>query len=371
MKSLLPDMDRILLGPGPSLTSPRVMRAMAAPTVGHLDPLMVAMLDDVRAKLTRLFRAPENSFAFAVSGTGTSGMETAVANTVKPGSKATVVVTGYFGDRLAQMCERYGAAVTRVNGEWGKAADPAALEKSLASTKADVVAMVQGETSTGVLNPIRELAAVARTHDALTIVDAVTSFGGVPLDVAAWDLDVVYSCTQKCLGAPSGLAPIVFGPRALERAVKCPSFYFDLPMLRDYWQNRKYHHTMSSALVCALYEALTMIEEEGLEARWARHERNHKAFAAGLAKMDLSLLPPESDRLWTLNTVRIPDGVDDAAVRKQLLEEFSIEIGAGLGPLAGKIWRVGLMGTSSSSRLVILLLGALQTALSRRGAVHA
>ena len=366
MKSLLPESDRILLGPGPSLTSPRVMRAMAAPTVGHLDPLMVAMLDDVRAKLTRLFRAPDGSFAFAVSGTGTSGMETAVANIVRQGTRATVVVTGYFGDRLAQMCERYGATVTRVNGEWGRAADPAMLEKSLAATPADVVAMVHGETSTGVRNPVRELAAIARKHDALTIVDAVTSFGGVELDIGAWGIDVCYSCTQKCLGAPSGLAPIVFAPRALERAVKCPSFYFDLQLLKDYWLNRKYHHTMSSALLCALYEALTMIEEEGLEARWARHERNHRAFVEGLSAIGLSLLPPESDRLFTLNTVKIPDGVDDAAVRKLLLEEYSIEIGAGLGPLAGKIWRVGLMGTSSASRLVVLLLGALQSALARQ-----
>jgi alanine-glyoxylate transaminase/serine-glyoxylate transaminase/serine-pyruvate transaminase len=370
MKSLLPESDRILLGPGPSLTSPRVMRAMSAPTVGHLDPLMVAMLDDVRAKLTRLFRAPEGSFAFAVSGTGTSGMETAVANTVRQGTKVTVVVTGYFGDRLAQMCERYGAVVTRVNGEWGRAADPAALEQSLAASAAEIVAMVQGETSTGVLNPIRELAAIARRHDALTIVDAVTSFGGVPLEVEKWGIDVCYSCTQKCLGAPSGLSPIVFGPRALERAVKCTSFYFDLPLLRDYWLNRKYHHTMSSALVCALYEALTMIEEEGLEARWARHETNHRAFVTGLSAIGLSLLPPAGERLWTLNTVRVPDGVDEAALRKRLLDEFSIEIGAGLGPLAGKIWRVGLMGTSSSARLVVLLLGVLQTVLAKDN-VHA
>jgi alanine-glyoxylate transaminase/serine-glyoxylate transaminase/serine-pyruvate transaminase len=366
MKSLLPEFDRILLGPGPSLTSPRVMRAMAAPTVGHLDPLMVAMLDDVRAKLTRLFRAPEGSFAFAVSGTGTSGMETAVANIVRQGTRATVVVTGYFGDRLAQMCERYGATVTRVNGEWGRAADPAMLEKSLALTPADVVAMVHGETSTGVRNPVRELAAIARKHDALTIVDAVTSFGGVELEIGAWGIDVCYSCTQKCLGAPSGLAPIVFAPRALERLIKCPSFYFDLQLLKDYWLNRKYHHTMSSALLCALYEALTMIEEEGLDARWARHERNHRAFVEGLSALGMSLLPPENDRLFTLNTVKIPDGVDDAAVRKLLLEEYSIEIGSGLGPLAGKIWRVGLMGTSSASRLVVLLLGALQSALARQ-----
>src|SRR5204863_4355322 len=199
MKSLLPESDRILLGPGPSMTSPRVMRAMASPTVGHLDPLMVAMLDDVRAKLTKLFRAPEGSFAFAVSGTGTSGMETAVANTVTQGSKATVLINGYFGDRLAQMCERYGATVTRVNGEWGKAFDPATLEKSLATSStggADIVAMVHGETSTGVRNPVKELAAIARTHDALTIVDAVTSFGAVPLEIGAWGVDVCYSCTQ-------------------------------------------------------------------------------------------------------------------------------------------------------------------------------
>jgi alanine-glyoxylate transaminase/serine-glyoxylate transaminase/serine-pyruvate transaminase len=280
------------------------------------------------------------------------------------------VVTGYFGDRLAQMCERYGAVVTRVNGEWGRAANPAALEQSLAATPADIVAMVQGETSTGVLNPIRELAAIARRHDALTIVDAVTSFGGVPLEVEKWGIDVCYSCTQKCLGAPSGLAPIVFGPRALERAVKCTSFYFDLQLLRDYWLNRKYHHTMSSALVCALYEAFTMIEEEGLEARWARHETNHRAFVKGLSAIGLSLLSPEGERLWTLNTVRVPDGVDEAALRKRLLEEYSIEIGAGLGPLAGKIWRVGLMGTSSSARLVVLLLGVLQTVLAK-DKVHA
>jgi len=370
MKSLLPESDRILLGPGPSMTSPRVMRAMASPTVGHLDPLMVAMLDDVRAKLLALFRAPEGSFAFAVSGTGTSGMETAVANTVRQGSRATVVINGYFGDRLAQMCERYGATVTRLNGEWGRAFDPSALDKSLAATPADVVAMVHGETSTGVRNPIRELAAAARKHDALTIVDAVTSFGAVPLDVGAWGVDVCYSCTQKGLGAPSGLAPIVFAPRALEKAAKCPSFYFDLNLLKDYWINRKYHHTMSSALVCALYEALTIVEEEGLEARWARHERNQKAFADGLATLGLSLLPPESDRLHSLSTVKIPEGVNDAGVRKMLLDEYSIEIGGGLGPLAGKVWRVGLMGNSSASRLVVLLLGALQSALAAQK-VHA
>ena len=365
--SLLPDADRILLGPGPSLTAPRVMRAMAAPTLSHLDPQLMRLLDDIRGRLARVFGAPGGSLAFAVSGTGTSGMETAVANLVREGTRATVVVTGYFGDRLAQMCERYGATVARLGVEWGRACDPDALSRHLAANGADIVAMVHAETSTGVLNPVRELAAVAREHGALTIVDAVTSLGGHPLDVGAWGIDACYSCTQKCLGGPSGLSPVCFGPRALERRVPCRSFYFDLNLLEDYWLRRKYHHTMSSTLVYALYEALAIIEEEGLEARWARHERNHRALVDALGSLGLTLLPRESERLWTLNAVRVPDGVDEAAVRKQLLDEFNIEIGAGLGPLTGRIWRVGLMGASSSSRLVVLLGGALESVLARQG----
>ena len=207
---------------------------------------------------------------------------------------------------------------------------------------------------------------------ALTIVDAVTSLGGMPLDVGAWGIDAAYSCTQKCLGGPSGLAPVVFGPRALEQKVKCRSFYFDLGLLEDYWLRRKYHHTMSSALVYALYESLAIVEEEGLDARWSRHQKNHQTLVAALTEMGLSLLPPESDRLWTLNAVRVPDGVDEAAVRTHLLDQFNIEIGAGLGPLAGKIWRVGLMGASSSPRLIVLLRGALDSALAKQGhRVHA
>src|SRR5438552_15841674 len=370
MANLLPDNERILLGPGPSMTSPRVMRAMAAPTVSHLDPLMMALLDDVRARLTRLFRAPEGSFAFAVSGTGTSGMETAGANLVREGTRALVVVTGYFGDRLAQMCERYGASVTRLEVEWGRACHPDALRNALQTSRADIVAIVQAETSTGVLNPIDALAPIAREHGALTIVDAVSSFGGQPLDVGGWAIDACYSCTQKCLGAPSGLSPVVFSSRALERRVKCRSFYFDLQLLDDFWLKRKYHHTMSSTLVYALYEALAIVEEEGLESRWARHERNHHALVTGLAELGLSMLPPHGERLWTLNAVRVPDGIDEAAVRRHLLDEYNIEIGAGLGPLTGKIWRVGLMGASSSPRLVLLLLEALKSALSPAKAGH-
>jgi len=370
--SLLPDIDRILLGPGPSLTSPRVMRAMASPTVSHLDPLMIALLDDVRARLTRTFRAPAGSFAFAVSGTGTSGMETTLANLVKEGTRALVVVTGYFGDRLAQMCERYGATVSRLEVDWGRACDPGDLRRALDAKPYDVVGMVHAETSTGVLNPIEEMAPLVRARDAIAIVDAVTSFGGHPLDVGAWGIDACYSCTQKCLGAPSGLAPVVFGPRALERRVKSRSFYFDLALLQDYWLNRKYHHTMSSTLVYALDEALAIVEEEGLEARWKRHQTNHECLIDKLRTINLSVLPPEGERLWTLNAVKVPRTIDEAAVRKHLLQEFNIEIGAGLGPLAGKIWRVGLMGASSSQRLIVLLVGAFESALVQQGhKVHA
>jgi alanine-glyoxylate transaminase/serine-glyoxylate transaminase/serine-pyruvate transaminase len=365
--SLLPDIDRVLLGPGPSLTSPRVMRAMAAPTISHLDPLMMALLDDVRTRLMRVFRAPPGSFAFAVSGTGTAGMETAVANLVQPGTRVLVVVTGYFGDRLAQMCERYGAIVTRLDVEWGRACDPEALGRALDVSPVDLVGLVHAETSTGALNPVERLAPIARERGALVLVDAVTSLGGHELDVSAWGIDACYSCTQKCLGGPSGLAPVVFGPRALEHRVKCRSFYFDLHLLEDYWLRRKYHHTMSSTLVYALDEALAIVEEEGIEARWARHERNHRVFIDGLAAMGLSVLPPPGERLWTLNAVRVPDLIDDAAVRKHLLDTFNIEIGAGLGPLSGKIWRVGLMGASSAPRLIVMLLGALESALARQG----
>jgi len=314
-----------------------------------------------------VFGASVGSFAFALSGTGTSGMEATVANLVEPGTKVLVIVSGYFGDRLAQMCERYGATVRRLEGEWGRACDPDALRHALKDAAVDIVAMVQAETSTGVLNPVRELAAIAREHDALVVVDAVTSLGGHQLEVGAWGVDACYSCTQKCLGAPSGLAPVVFGPRALARRVKCRSFYLDVQLLEDYWVRRKYHHTMSSTLVYALDEALAIVEEEGLENRWARHERNHRTLLEALAPLGLSVLPPEGERLWTLNAVRVPDGIDEAAVRKHLLDAFNIEIGAGLGPLAGKIWRVGLMGASSAPRLVLLLAGALQVALAHQG----
>lgn len=363
----LPATERILLGPGPSMIAPRVHRALSAPLLSHLDPDFVTIMDEVRARLIHLFRADEDAFTLAISGTGTSGMETAIANTVGEGTRAVVVVTGYFGDRLAQMCERYGAQVRRVEVEWGRACDPQRLRDELRKEGADVVAFVHAETSTGVLNPAQALAQVAREHGALTIADTVTSLGGHPVEMSDWGIDVAYSCTQKCVGAPPGLAPFAVARPARARMPSCRSFYFDLRLLEEYWVARKYHHTMSASLIYALREALSMIDGEGLPARWARHERHHHLLATGLEAMGLALLPPAGERLWTLNAVRVPDGVDEAAVRRTLLHTFDIEIGAGLGPLAGKIWRVGLMGAGSTPQTVLLFLGALETALSAHG----
>jgi alanine-glyoxylate transaminase/serine-glyoxylate transaminase/serine-pyruvate transaminase len=363
----LPSSERILLGPGPSMVSPRVMRAMAAPVLSHLDPDLMAMMDELRGRLTEAFRAPQGSFSFAVSGTGTSAMETAVANLVGEGTRVLSLVGGYFADRIAGLSERYGGTVTRLSYEWGRAVDPEAVRRALKETPADIVTVVHAETSTGVLNPVEQIAAIAREHGALTIVDAVTSLGGHPLDVEKWGIGAAYSCAQKCVGAPSGVAPITFSPAALERRVKARSFYFDLGLLEDYWVRRKYHHTICASLLYALREALVMVEEEGLEARWARHHHHHLALAAGVGAMGLSLLPPEPERLWTLNAIRVPDGVDEAAVRKQLLQQFYIEVGAGLGPLAGKIWRVGLMGASSTPAIILLFLGAFESVLRAQG----
>jgi alanine-glyoxylate transaminase/serine-glyoxylate transaminase/serine-pyruvate transaminase len=364
----LPAQERILLGPGPSPVSPRVMRAMVAPVLSHLDPDMLAMLDDVRARLTSLFQAPEDALSLAISGTGTAGMEAAVANMVREGSHVLVVVNGYFGERLADMCLRYGALVNKVEVPWGRAIDPDAVRRALRAGGADIVAVVHAETSTGVLNPVDAIAEVAREFNCLTLVDAVTSLAAHPVDVKGWKLDAVYSCTQKGIGAPSGLAPVTFSAQARTR-FKSParSFYFDLALLENFWIGRKYHHTIAAPLIYALREALLAIDEEGLEQRWARHRRHHLVLAAGIGAMGLELLPPEGERLWTLNAVCVPDGVDEAAVRRYLLDLFNLEIGAGLGPLAGRIWRVGLMGSGSSSQLILVFLSALERALRAQG----
>jgi alanine-glyoxylate transaminase/serine-glyoxylate transaminase/serine-pyruvate transaminase len=290
-------------------------------------------------------------------------MEAVVANLVAPGARALVIVTGYFGDRLAQMLGRYGALVERLDGEWGRAADPDEVKRTLEAGRFDIVALVHAETSTGVRNPVKEITALAHAHGAIVIVDAVTSLGAMPLDLAAWGVDACYSCSQKGLGAPSGLAPVAFAPSALAKRVNCRSFYLDLGLLEDYWLKRKYHHTISAPLVYALATALEEVEDEGLDARWKRHEKNHLALAASLDRAGLSLLPPPAERLWSLNAVTVPDGVIEASVRKHLLERHNIEIGAGLGPLAGKIWRVGLMGSGSTANNVTRVMAAIEDAL--------
>jgi alanine-glyoxylate transaminase/serine-glyoxylate transaminase/serine-pyruvate transaminase len=363
----LPATERVLLGPGPSLIPPRVIRALAAPVLSHLDPDFVPMLDEVRASLQRVFRADSKSLTLATSGPGTSAMEAAVANVVSDGMRAVVIVTGYFGDRLVEILARYGARVRRIDVEWGRAVDPQRLRDELSREGADVVGIVHAETSTGVRNPVKELTAIAREKGALTIVDTVTSLGGQDVDLAGWGVDVAYSSSQKCIGAPSGVAPLAVSGAARDRLVKCRSFYLDLRLLEDYWVGRKYHHTMCTSLIYALREALEVVEEEGLAARLARHERHHLALAAGVEAMGLSLLPPPGERLWTLNTVRVPSGVDEAAIRKTLLSTYNIEVGAGLGPLAGKIWRVGLMGASSTPQTLLQFLAALEGALVSHG----
>lgn len=359
--------ERLLLGPGPSPVSARVMQALASPVLSHLDPYLLEAMDDIRARLGRLFQAREGASSLAVSGTGTAAMEAAVANVTHPGVTALVIVTGYFGDRLAQMLERYGASVRRLDVEWGRACDPQQVRDALKDSRADLVAVVHAETSTGVLNPVDEIARIAADHGAVLIVDAVTSFGAMPLRTADWGPAVCYSCAQKGLGAPSGLSPITFGVEESSRPARSRSFYLDRALLEDYWIRRKYHHTISSPLVLALREALAAAEEEGLDARHARHHANHRALAAGLGVMGLDLLPPEGERLWTLHAVRVPAEVDEAAVRRYLLQAFSIEIGAGLGPLAGRIWRVGLMGAGSTLPNVLAFLTALDCALRSTG----
>lgn len=363
--STLPTTPRLLLGPGPSPVLPRILEAMTAPQRSHLDPDMLALLDNVRRQLHALFNVSDDGVALAVSGTGSSGLETAVANVIAPGDRVLAIVTGYFGDRLAQVAERYGAEVTRLTGEWGRAIDPQQVRAALEHASFKAVTIVHAETSTGVLQPVKDVAALAREHGATSIVDAVTSLGAHPVDVDGWGLDVVYSCSQKGLGAPSGFAPIAFNAATRAKA-SSRSFYLDLPLLEGYWIKRGYHHTISTPLVYALHEALSVIDEETMAARSARHQRVHEEFVAAIAGLGLSLLPPEGERLWTLNTVRIPERVtDEAKVRVALRDVHGIEIGAGLGPLAGKIWRIGLMGAGATSENVQQLVTALEAEIGR------
>jgi len=360
----LPTTDRLLLGPGPSPISPVVHAALSAAPRSHLDPDLVGLLDDIRQRLSTTFRAAADARVLAVSGTGTSALEAAVANLVEPGRRALVVVNGYFGDRLAQVMARYGADVQRVEGDWGRAADPEVVGRALAAGGFDLVGLVHGETSTGVVNPAREIATLARAHDALTVLDTVTTLGAVPVEMSAWDVDVCYSCSQKGLGAPSGLSPLAFSARALGRRIRSRSFYLDWSLLESFWLERRYHHTISAPLVYALHAALGEVTSEGLEARWQRHERAHRALVDAIGRLDMSLLPPDGERLWSLNAVTVPAGVEEAGVRQRLLREHEIEIGAGLGPLAGRIWRVGLMGFGATTANVERLSAALTAVLT-------
>ncbi len=363
---------RVLMGPGPSGAHPRVLRAMTAPILGHLDPEFLRIMDECRVMLRQVMRT-ENEVTLATPGTGTSGMEAAVMNLGEPGDRVGIGICGYFGERIAQMAERAGGAVTRVNAAWGSPVDPAAVEAAVkAAGNVKLVGIVHAETSTGVRNPIEPFAAIARAAGALLLVDCVTSLGGVPVEVDEWGADAVYSGTQKCLSAPPGVAPVTMSARAFDavkaRETPCNSWYLDMGLLEAYWDARRaYHHTAPISMIYALHESLALVLEEGLENRWARHERNGRALQAGLEGLGLVLHAEEAYRLPVLTTVRIPEGVSDAEVRGALLKRHSIEIGGGLGDLRAKVWRIGLMGESSTPGNVLLALSSLGKILREQG----
>jgi len=368
---------RVLLGPGPSTVSPRVLRAMSIPLVGHLDPAFLRIMDETKRLLQFVFQT-RNELTIPISGTGSAGMEACLVNLLEPGDEAVVCINGVFGTRMADIVERCGATLVKVEAPWGRVIDPADVAAALRRAQhhraphPKLLAIVHAETSTGAWQPIEEISKLVHAAGALLVVDTVTSLGGCPVRVDDWGIDACYSGTQKCLSCPPGLSPITFSARAVEalrqRKTKVQSWYLDLTMIEKYWgAERVYHHTAPITMNYALYEALRIIEEEGLEARWARHQRNHQALKAGLAAIGLSIASQESHQLWTLNSVRIPDGVDDVRVRSALLDEFSIEIGGGLGPLKGTTWRIGLMGESSTTANVLLVLSALERVLPRCG----
>ncbi len=360
---------RTLLGPGPSDVHPRVLQALAYPPVGHLDPQFLGLMNEVQDMLRFVFQT-ENSLTIPVSGTGTAGMEAAFANFVEPGDSVLIGVSGYFSERMVDMAGRYGANVRRLERPWGEVFTPEEIEDALRGQPAKLVALVHAETSTGALQPLAEIAQIVHRYGGLFLADCVTSLGGLPVQVDAWDIDIAYSGTQKCIGAPPGLAPLTVGPRAREvlekRTSKVPNWYLDLTTVAQYWgAARTYHHTAPINMNYALREALRMIEEEGLEARFARHRAHAELLWAGLEEMDIALHVAPQHRLPTLTTVRVPAGVDEMAVRKTLLERYNVEVGGGLGALKGQVWRVGLMGYSSQQKNVTLLLAALREILGR------
>ncbi len=366
---------RTLMGPGPSDVNPRILEAMSRPTIGHLDPAFVGMMDDMKGLLRYAFQTGYE-LTMPVSAPGSAGMETCFVNLVEAGDKVVVCQNGVFGGRMKENVERCGATPVMVEDEWGRAVDCNKVEDALkANPDAKVLAFVHAETSTGALSDAKTLAEIAHAHDCLIIADCVTSLGGSPLKVSAWGLDAVYSGSQKCLSCTPGLSPVTFSERAVEvikgRKSKVQSWFLDLNLVLGYWGSggkRAYHHTAPVNALYGLHEALVLLQEEGVEAAWQRHSFNHSALRAGIEAMGLSFVVDEADRLPQLNSVTIPDGIDDASVRARLLQEYSLEIGAGLGPMAGRIWRIGLMGFASNQRNVLLCLGALDAVLADMGA---
>ncbi|NQT05066.1 MAG: alanine--glyoxylate aminotransferase family protein [Dehalococcoidia bacterium] len=367
--------QRILLGPGPSNVHPHVQQAMMAPVLGHMDPYFYTIMEDTMSLLRYLFRT-ENKLTFPISATGSAGMEAGLCNFLEPGDVAVIANNGFFADRMINIALRCGAEVIQLDAEWGRIIEPEAIEAALKSRKkVKLLALVHAETSTGVLQPLTEAAQLAKQHEALFLVDAVTSLGGHELAVDDWGVDICYSCSQKCLSCPPGLSPITVSQKAMDtipnRSHAIPSYYLDLSLLSTYWirdkGQRAYHHTAPACMFYALHEALALVAEEGLEARIQRHARHGAALQAGLEAIGLTMHVPPGYRLNTLTTVHIPDGIDDARIRQRLLSDYSIEIGGGLGTLKGKVWRIGLMGYASTEQNVLLILSALEKLLAEEG----
>ncbi len=366
VRDLVPG-ERLLMGPGPSNVPARVLRALSAPCIGHLDPCFLSVMDETQQLLRVVFRTG-NELTIPVSGTGSSGMEACLANLIEPGDRVIVCVNGVFGTRMCDIVGRLGGDLVRVDGTWGRAVDADQVRETVRRTPPKVLAVVHAETSTGACTPLADLATIAREAGALFLVDAVTSLGGMAVDTDAIGIDAIYSGTQKCLSCPPGLAPLSFSPAALaaldRRRTPVTSWYLDMTMVRKYWgQERTYHHTAPVNMIYALREGLRLVVEEGVEARAARHRLHHRALVAGVEAMGLSMLVPEAERLPMLNAIRIPEGADDKRVRGTLLRDFGIEIGGGLGDLAGRVWRVGLMGHSARRGNVFLFLAALESVL--------
>ncbi len=362
---------RLLLGPGPSDVHPRVLTAMATPLLGHLDPYFLQLMNETQEMLRQAFRT-KNELTFPVSATGMAGMETCMVNLLEPGDKVVVCVQGFFGQRMLEVAGRTGAQVTPLTAPWGGVCDLNAIRETLKTARPKVLAIVQAETSTGAWQPIEQLGKLCHEFDTLLLVDAVTSLGCVPLELDRWEVDAVYSCSQKGLSCPPGLSPVSFSPRAVEtigkRKSKVQSWYLDVTMIQHYWdKDRFYHHTAPITMIYALREGLRLLHEEGLEARWQRHLLHHRAMKAGLNALGLEYSAVEGHQLPQLNAVKIPSGVEDLPVRKQLLEEFGIEVGGGLGDFKGKVWRIGLMGHNARANCVLLLLAALEKCLRAQG----